>query len=150
MRWAFLTACSQARKISRASIKNAFPAAVRATPFRSRWNRLTPSSPSRSWICLLNGGCDTCSRSAAWVKFNSSAAATKYSRCRSFISGSGLSARVWATASSALVEPTEQQKDTFKYHTFAITESNGERFKKSIGKLPEPDLALSDKFLFAQ
>jgi hypothetical protein len=70
------------------------------------WNRSTPSSPSRSWICLLKGGCDTCSRSAAWVKFNFSAAVTKYSRWRSFISGSTLSARLWATASSGFVETT--------------------------------------------
>jgi hypothetical protein len=36
------------------------------------------------------------------------------------------------------VEPPEQQKDPLKNHTFAITESNGEPYKKSTGKLPEP------------
>jgi hypothetical protein len=55
------------RRLARCRVhqsKTLFPAAVSASPFRSRWNRLTPSSPSRSWICLLKGGCETCSRSA--------------------------------------------------------------------------------------
>jgi hypothetical protein len=36
------------------------------------------------------------------------------------------------------LKPPEQQKDPLKDHTFVITESNGEHFKKSIGKIPEP------------
>jgi hypothetical protein len=44
----------------------------------------------------------------------------------------------WAIASSGFGESTRAQKDPFKDHTFAITESNGEPFKKSIGKVPEP------------
>jgi hypothetical protein len=47
--------------------------------------------------------------------------------------------RVCAIVSSGFVESTEQQKDPFKHHTFAITESNGERFKKSIGKVAEAE-----------
>jgi hypothetical protein len=37
------------------------------------------------------------------------------------------------------------QKDPFMGHTFAITESNGERFKKSIGKVAQPGLLGSIK-----
>ena len=42
-----------------------------------RVKRVTPSSSSRSWICLLSGGWETCNRSAARVTFSSSATTTK-------------------------------------------------------------------------
>src|ERR1700733_11776727 len=47
-----------------------------------------------------------------------------------------LSARASAVASSESVESPARQKDPLEEHTFFITENNGERFEKSIGKLP--------------
>jgi len=60
-----------------------------------------------------------------------------------------LSARVSAIAWSGFVEPPEQQKDSLKDHTFAIAESDGERFKKSIGKIPEPGRLRSNQIKFS-
>jgi len=57
----------------------------------------------------------------------------------------------WAIDSSGFVESTGAQKDPFKEHTFAITESNGNASKRVLGNfLNRGDLALSDKLLFAQ
>ena len=56
IRWAFLIEASQSSKIRRASIRNDLPAGVSATPLRRLSNNSMPNSPSRSWICLLNGG----------------------------------------------------------------------------------------------
>lgn len=44
-----------------------------------------PISNSRSRICRLSGGCDTCRCLAAWVMFSASAAAMKYRKWRSSI-----------------------------------------------------------------
>src|SRR5438552_752379 len=51
--------------VLRASVRNASPARVRRTPRGSRSNNATPSSASRSRICLDRAGWATCSRPAA-------------------------------------------------------------------------------------
>ncbi|CAM5370914.1 hypothetical protein RLIN73S_03897 [Rhodanobacter lindaniclasticus] len=77
MALAFSCACSKTVNSRRVSCKNAAPAAVRRVPLRSRSKSTTPSSSSSSLIARDNGGCSICRRSAARVKCNSSANATK-------------------------------------------------------------------------
>ena len=58
------------------------PAAVSVIPARDRVNSSTPSWPSSCLICLVSAGWDTNRRSAARVRFPSSATAAKYRRSR--------------------------------------------------------------------
>src|SRR6185436_15625383 len=55
----------------------------------------TPISSSRSVICRLRAGCATRSRADAFVKFNASATATKYRRCRSSIALAHYAEKAW-------------------------------------------------------
>jgi len=72
------TASSVCFKIARASSRKARPASVRRTDLAVRSSNCTPISSSRSRICLLKDGCDTCNRCiAARETFSISATATK-------------------------------------------------------------------------
>ena len=74
----FPTASSVCFRIARASSRNARPASVRRTDLAVRSSNCTPISSSRSRICRLNDGCETCNRCiAARETFSISATATK-------------------------------------------------------------------------
>jgi hypothetical protein len=79
-RSAALTVCPNA---PRASSTNATPAGVSRAPRAPRSKSFTPSSRSRSAICLETACCARRSRLAALVKLPSSATAMQYRRCRS-------------------------------------------------------------------
>jgi len=68
---------------------------------RSRCSNRSPSSASRRRICWLTAGWAIRSRSAARVKWASSATATKYARCRSSISNRLFAVRAYLTRSRA-------------------------------------------------
>src|SRR5882724_10639100 len=80
---ALVTARPAAVSVPRASTRNASPAGVSRIPRGRRWNSVTPTSRSRSRICLESAGCATRNRPAARRKLPSSATATKYRRWRS-------------------------------------------------------------------
>ncbi len=71
-----------------ASFSRYCPAGVILTPLGPRSNRATPSSSSSSMICLLRGGWDMWSLSAARPKLSSSATARKDVKCLRSIEGS--------------------------------------------------------------
>src|SRR6266478_2639711 len=79
------TDSSASFKIWRVFSRKTFPSAVRTTPRGLRLRRSTPISSSRSWTRRLSAGCATRKSAAAFVKFNASATARKYRKCRSSI-----------------------------------------------------------------
>ncbi|KDR41254.1 hypothetical protein BG61_20260 [Caballeronia glathei] len=74
---------------SRASARKWLPAAVSATPPRSRSKRRAPTTSSSAWTCRVRGGWVIESRSAARRKLDSSATATKYLSCHSSMNAFG-------------------------------------------------------------
>jgi len=71
------TASSARCNTARASVRNVRPASVNRTDLALRSKSGKPISSSRSWICRLKAGCETCSFVAARVTFSVSATATK-------------------------------------------------------------------------
>ena len=88
IRWAFVIEPSQSSRIRRASIRNDLPARVSATPLRSLSNKFIPSSPSRSWICLLKRRLRNVQPVGGVSEVQFLSAATKYSRWRNSMGGS--------------------------------------------------------------